>query len=343
MKTHRILVYTENYLPSLGGLENNTALLCESLVSMGCIVTLITPQMNATKHQKFNVIESASLSSVYHHLKFYDLLLVNGGVAFKAIIPALFRLKPFLIIYQMATLYKDIRNNNLTTYIKNYIRKLTAKMAKKNIGVSEYSYSELKTIFGNKSALLINPADPLFVNNNEIIFKKPIQCLIAGRLIEGKGVRLLITAVKEINKKSEHLHLHIIGDGPIRKDIEDASNENFIFYHEPIPKEKLKAFLSQTHLTIIPSSSHIEGSPLIMAESFVMGVPVLVSSQPAMMASVKNKNLIFEANNINSLKEKLLYLTNEINYNAVKQHSLKLRNIYCYSNYIQNLKSILNV
>jgi glycosyltransferase involved in cell wall biosynthesis len=344
LKIQRILVYTENYLPSIGGLENNTALLCDSLVAMGYRVTLITPQKLATKSDIFTVLEIKSFKFIYKELKVNDLLLVNGGVSLKAIIPAIFCFKPFFIIYQMATLYRDIRNNSLKTKLANAFRKLIAEFAKRNIGVSEYSYLELTSIFGNKkTGLLINPADAIFEKNNETHFCMPLKCLIAGRLIEGKGINLLVEAVKEINSLGEFIHLHVIGDGPEREKIEHLNTNYFIYYHEPMIKEKIREFLSQIHLTIIPSTSHIEGSPLIMAESLAMGVPVLVSSQPAMMASVKNEALIFESSNLESLIEKLMNLTNELKYNEVKKHCNQLMALYSYDNYFKGLKLLLDV
>jgi glycosyltransferase involved in cell wall biosynthesis len=346
MGKKRILVYTENYLPSIGGLENNTLLLCESLQLLGNDVTLITPQINASTHADFNVLESKSLSFYWNQIKRNDLLIVNGGVSFKVIIPNLLALKPFIIIYQMATLFKDIRNNSLKTKVLNGIRRLLAKFAKSNIGVSNLSFLELENIFGKKNAkLLINPAasefTPLTEKHN--IPNRPFKCLFAGRLIDGKGVKLIIEAVKEINKHEEILHLHFVGDGPEKEFILNQNSKNFIFYHDPVSKEGLKEWLRNVNLTVIPSTTHIEGSPLIMAESLVMGVPVLVSSQPAMITSIKHTDLIFKSGNLNDLVYKLTFLLENKNYLIVKEYCLDISDKYSYPNYLKSLKYILNV
>lgn len=346
MEIKKIIVYTENYLPSIGGLENNTLLLCESLISLGFLVTLISPQKDALKHDKFGVIESSSLTTFLVELQKNDFLIVNGGVSFKIIIPALIARKPYIIIYQMATLFNDTRNNNIKTWVLNRIRKTMASFALRNIGVSEYSFLELQQVFSKKkSGLLINPADPIF--NNHIVhtksFSTPFQCLFAGRLIKGKGIRLLIEAVGEINKGKPIIHLHVVGDGPEKQFVIDQSNTGYIFYHEPVAKEKLRDWLSSVHLTVIPSTHHIEGSPLIMAESLMMETPVLVSSQPAMVASIKNINLIFESGDLSDLVTKLNFLTYSENYISAKKYGTALSTAYSYSNYLINLKSIVNV
>lgn len=346
MGKKRILVYAENYLPSIGGLENNTDLLCSSLSKLGYNTTLLTPQIDAKSTSSFLVIESRSVKLFYQQVKQHDFILVNGGVSFKMIIPCLMAFKPYVIIYQMATLYKDTRNNSLKTKILNILRKYLAFFAKVNVGVSIYSFEALKDIFGTRKArLLINPADPIFIPKNQHLNKNRdvFQCMIAGRLIEGKGIKLLIESVKHINQKQIRLHLHVIGDGPEKEYVEENTLSGFIFYHAPVSKEEMRTWLSKIHLTIIPSTSHIEGSPLLLAESLAMHVPVLVSSQPAMMASVQNEHLIFRSGDLANLKSQLIYLLNNKHYQAAQKHCKVLSENYNYPNYLNHLKLILDV
>lgn len=348
MGKRKILVYTENYLPSIGGLENNTLLLCESLVSLNFDITLVTPQKKAIQNHLFKVIESKSLLDYYLQIKKHDFILVNGGVAFKIIFPAILAFKSFSIIYQMATLFNDIRSNNLKTKFLNYLRKNLASLARKNIAVSEYSFLELGKIYGkNKVGLIINPADPVFFSSNlknEKNLLNPFKCLFAGRLISGKGIELLIEAIHKINDEYELVHLDIVGDGPLKESIiKEASHHNYINYHLPVKKEELKGWYQKAHLTLIPSSSHVEGSPLVLAESLSMGTPVLVSSQPAMIASIKNENLIFELGNVDDLINKLKSLMVEKKYWAVQNFCKKIAPNYSYSKYITDLKSIIDV
>lgn len=340
----KAIVYSENYLPAIGGLENNTLLLCESLHSLGFLVTLITPQKNALKHTAFNVIESTHFKTFLTEMMNHDFLIVNGGVSFKIIIPALIARKPFTIIYQMATLFNDIRSDDLATRTLNLTRKTLAMLAVKNLGVSEFSFLQLEETFGKKkTGLLINPADPIFTKQSDSPKDSQIlHCLFAGRLIEGKGIRLLINAIREINKDKEIIHLHVIGDGPEKQYVLDQKPTNYIFYHPPVLKAELGKWLSKVHLTVIPSTSHIEGSPLIMAESLIMDVPVLVSSQPAMTESVKHKSLIFESGNLQDLIHKLSSLANFHNYQIVKDHCRKISAQYSYQNYLKQLKCILD-
>lgn len=343
MGQKRILIYTESFLPSIGGLENNTMLLCDTLHELGYPITLLSPQKNATPQKNFRVVESKSLFTFLKAVYAHDLVLVNGGVSFKIILPCLVCFKSYVIIYQMASLWKNIHRGRLFIKFGNCLRYNLAKMAQSNIGVSHYSYEELKKTFGiQKSALLVNPADPLFETqrSRQKSSFKPFLCLMAGRLIEGKGIHLLLQAVNELNEAGYLIHLHFIGDGPDKGLISSKPSPN-IFYHEAMHKLELVDWIKKAHLTIIPSTSHIEGSPLIMAESLSLGTPVLVSSQPAMAHSIQHDSLIFKSGDVSSLKSQIIGLMDEAHYQEILDHCYKIANDFSYHRYMERLQAII--
>jgi glycosyltransferase involved in cell wall biosynthesis len=345
MDKKRILVFTENYLPSVGGLENNTLLLCKTLVNLGHFVTLITPQKNALDNPEFNVIECKNQKQYYLKVKAHDLVIVNGGIAFKIIIPCLLANKSYLVIYQMASLFKQIHSNSFKIKLTNIIRKSLAKKAILNIGVSKFSYQELKHYFGEKkTGLLINPANPIFENlGQKEKGKNNFNCLFAGRLIEGKGIRLLIAAVEKLRAQNYPVLLHIIGEGSEEEYIKGKLGTGCIFLHPPTTPNELKIWYHNSNLTIIPSTSHIEGSPLVMAESIIMGTPVLVSSQPAMVSSINNPKLIFKTGDGIDLYKKIIGLLEEDVYEEVLEQTLTLAQDYTYKNYINSLQKLTSV
>ena len=346
MVKKRILVYTESFLPSIGGLENNTLLLCNTLRDLGYHVTLLTPQVNAAQDQEFKVIESRCILFFFRIILQHDEILVNGGVAFKMVVPCVMLFKNYRIIYQMATLYKNIPINKPKNRFWNMARLAFAKIAVMNIGVSEYSYHELKKTFGsNKSAQLINPADPCFESTSQELKKYEggiFECLIAGRLIEGKGLNLLSQAIKELKNDGNNIHLHVVGDGTQKKNILKEEMEGYLSYHLPMTKTQLKEKLTQVHLTIIPSTSHIEGSPLIMAESLLSGTPVLVSSQPAMVSAIKHPELVFESLSLGDLKKKIYSLMQTKKYQEINEHCKEISSDFSYHRYVKNLEKIIN-
>ncbi len=341
MGKKRILVYTESYLPAVGGLENNTVLLCQSLSKLGHQVTLLTPQKGAPKNSEFEVIQG---NQYFALVKSNDIVVINGGISFKIIIPCLLLNKPYMPIYQMATLFTNIHSNSLKVKFTNTLRKLLAKNAKLNIGVSRYSYQALINVFGKKkSGLLINPADPTFQRQSTPKEKQKdsFNCLFAGRLINGKGIRLLVESIELLNTKGLPFKLHIIGEGPEQEWLKTKLHTKNIVLYPPAKPQELKAWYAKVDLTVIPSTSHIEGSPLVMAESLAMGTPVLVSSQPAMTASVNHENMYFKSGDLEDLTKKLSALLNPEIYNEVLDHSLTLANDYDYKNYVSRLEKLI--
>jgi glycosyltransferase involved in cell wall biosynthesis len=345
MDKKRILVFTENYLPSVGGLENNTVLLCKTLIKLGHLVTLITPQKRALQSAEYLVVESKEYIQYFRHVKEHDLVIVNGGIAFKIIIPCLVLIKPYLVIYQMASLFKHIHNNNLKIKLTNQLRKYLAKKARLNIAVSNYSYLELLKYFGkNRSALLTNPANPIFNTQSlKELNKTNFNCLFAGRLIQGKGIRLLIDAIEELRSQNLLFNLYIIGEGPEEGYIKNKLHLGYIFLYPPTNPEGLKEMYKLADLTVIPSTSHIEGSPLVMAESISMGTPVLVSSQPAMATSLNNVRLVFETGDLKNLIHKLRELSDKKVYNEVVKQTFILAKDYNFNNYLTQLQKIIRV
>lgn len=108
-------------------------------------------------------------------------------------------------------------------------------------------------------------------NNRDIKTK----FVYVGRLDENKGIRFLLDAWPELPQEFE---LHIYGDGPFRKDCEDAAEKysNIHFYgfcsHDVIFED-----LADSAALVFPSMWY-EGFPMIVAESFACSRPVVVSN-----------------------------------------------------------------
>src|SRR5438309_11333226 len=54
--------------------------------------------------------------------------------------------------------------------------------------------------------------------------RKPIA-LFTGRLVEKKGCEYLIRAMAKVQSKSPHMELMVIGDGPLRSELEQLAGQ----------------------------------------------------------------------------------------------------------------------
>jgi glycosyltransferase involved in cell wall biosynthesis len=95
-----------------------------------------------------------------------------------------------------------------------------------------------------------------------------------GRLLEGKGGETLVRAWRQLPS----VKLKIVGDGALRSELEAmARRENLnIEFVGMQPKAEVLAVIANAELLIMPSECY-EGFPMVIAESFACGTPVLAS------------------------------------------------------------------
>lgn len=182
------------------------------------------------------------------------------------------------------------------------------------IALTEYS----KNLLVN-SSLQINP-DKIFVKSNFILSNKSVNIdnertnryLFVGRLIETKGILTLLEAAKLFS-----FELDIIGDGPLRKTIEDYCKEHKnISYLGFQNQEYILDKLSTCKALIFPSIK-IEGFPVTIVEAFSTSTPVLAADNGPINEIIKHDENGFLFKSL----EELVKLLRKINNNELSiQH-----------------------
>ena len=130
-----------------------------------------------------------------------------------------------------------------------------------------------------------------------------------GRLSGEKGLSTLITAVKGI----PDIDLAIIGDGPIREELEKRIREEKIGNvrlagHKT--GEVLKGLIASSMFGILPSECY-ENNPMSLVELFALGKPAVgsrIGGIPDMIGSGE-RGLLFEPGDTNDLRAKITHLS----------------------------------
>lgn len=113
------------------------------------------------------------------------------------------------------------------------------------------------------------------------------SALFVGRLDEAKGIDVLIEAWRRSSVRSGRV-LNIAGDGPMRLMVEQASREDAsINYMGSLDAQSVSAAMAGAGFVVLPSMS-LEGYPLVMAESFAHGRPVLTVAGGAAASILDN-------------------------------------------------------
>ena len=127
-----------------------------------------------------------------------------------------------------------------------------------------------------------------------ILKDKLINIVFVGSLVNGKGTHEFIQLANIFNK----LKFHIIGDGPLRKDLENISSRNIVF-HGLLPNDQLKHVLSNMDLHILLSRN--EGFPKVILETAASGIPSILYSGYGAEAWISHRDNGFVVNNFNDV------------------------------------------
>jgi colanic acid/amylovoran biosynthesis glycosyltransferase len=108
-----------------------------------------------------------------------------------------------------------------------------------------------------------------------------VAVLFVGRLVEKKGCEHLIRAMHAVQQHIPHAALTIVGDGPLRRSLEDlaASLGVRCRFTGAAPSTLVRQLLRQAAVVCAPSctaaNGDSEGLPIVVLEAQSMGVPVV--------------------------------------------------------------------
>lgn len=116
------------------------------------------------------------------------------------------------------------------------------------------------------------------------VFERRRRVVFVGRLVEKKGCEYLLRAAQIARSRIPEIELVIIGDGPLRSDLEKLSLALGVSarFDGARPAQDVKAELDQAQLLCLPSiraqNGDAEGFGLVILEAQAAGVPVISSA-----------------------------------------------------------------
>ena len=113
----------------------------------------------------------------------------------------------------------------------------------------------------------------------------PGRIMFAGRLVEKKGVTVLLDALRRLPCDLEW-SLDVVGDGPLRSSLEAqaAALPGSITFHGQLPQHEVAAMWGRCTVAVFPSvpasSGDQDGLPVTLLEAMTAGRPVIASDIP---------------------------------------------------------------
>lgn len=137
--------------------------------------------------------------------------------------------------------------------------------------------------------------------SHEMVVNGTIRLISVCRLVEKKGIEYAVHAVSKLIKSNYRLHYDIIGDGPLREDLQRLITElgvaDAITVHGQKTKTDVIAYLQRAHLLLAPSvtakNGDQEGIPVALMEAMAMGLPVVSTWHSGIPELVKDSECGF--------------------------------------------------
>ncbi len=162
------------------------------------------------------------------------------------------------------------------------------------------------------------------------ITPKKDYILYHGRISKEKGLDVLIQALPE------DIHLIIAGTGPLVDELPTKSNITYVGFQSG---EALIQLIQEARFTVYPSVWY-ENCPISILESISLGTPVIGSTMggiPELIDDGKT-GLLFESENVEDLKNKIIELYHSSTYEEMLQNCLNKTFIRMEDYYTQLLE-----
>ncbi|MFC7392990.1 glycosyltransferase [Scopulibacillus cellulosilyticus] len=140
-----------------------------------------------------------------------------------------------------------------------------------------------------------------------------------GRLSPEKGQDNLIKAFAKFNKTQPNSRLYILGDGPLKNDLQDLIIELDLQGAVYLTGQQENPFRILKKCDCFVLSSHYEGQPMVLLEAMTLGMKIVATDIVANRTVLENgKYGILVENSIEGLESGLYMATNDETVNQIE-------------------------
>lgn len=166
------------------------------------------------------------------------------------------------------------------------------------------SYYRLKTT----PELVYNPVDVSRYSKLEKKKRKNFTFVNVGRLYEVKNQILLVKTFEKILEDQSDTDLFILGDGPLREELETYLKEHKLTQHIFMEGnvENVEQYLAEADAFVL--SSNYEGLPLVILEAMASGLPIVSTDVGGVKDVVTDNGLLVEPHSIEKLASAMMQI-----------------------------------
>jgi len=336
----KVLMLTDYFYPLVGGgVEKVILELSKKLVDSGnevCVLTLNTTNLKKIENfqgiqiirvkaydlTKIIGLQSAISLNLWSESKKLikefqpDIVHLHNRFFFTTLIGIFLRKRfhfPTVITIHLGTIeyLKGIKG-----YFIKKIEKLMIRLINNNSNVVtavSYSVKDNGIKLGiniNKCIVIPNGVDLSFFKMKRTFRSKPRKIIFIGRLLANKGPHILVKSAKLIIKKIPDVQFFIVGDGPLRGNIEQYCKKNNLTKNIKFlgKVEDIREIMKEGDVYVRPS--YLDGMPLGVLEAMAAELPVIATNIAGTVEIIQHGKTghLIRAGNVQELADAIIEL-----------------------------------
>ncbi|MDI6811369.1 MAG: glycosyltransferase family 4 protein [archaeon] len=297
----KVLLTSPYYPPHIGGVQIHTRNIARGMVERGYDVEVVT-STGSDERVKVTTIPCLQIPYSPIPLKFPD---INSDV-YHSHIPSPFfarfvlkrKYQPHIVTYHNDVVVPDRVDGKP-------IPRFVSRLRKRTMSLSGLFWTEViiptTRSYAENSPILNDYLDKVEIIPNAIRVKEFLPgkdagerdsiVLYVGRLVEYKGLPILIRAMKNIQSK-----LVVLGDGEDRNTFEKLAKKigAHVEFRGKVSDNELKDWLRKARVLVLPGQSRLEAFGIVLLEAMACSTPVIAPKIPGVGEIARNGGLVFE-------------------------------------------------
>jgi glycogen synthase len=286
-----ILLTAHRFFPDIGGTETATELMAEEFSKAGHKTVVVTQTIGeAMTLPGYELVRRPNIRRLLQLYHWSDVIL-QRTVALRTAWPLLFVGKPWVVIHND---WID-RDSGFRIWLKQRVIRFA-----RNIAISQAVADRLPV-----------PATVILNAYRNEVFQPPLRnrrqhdLIFVGRLIRGKGVHVLIEAMRELERRGFRRELTIVGTGSEHSEFMRAAEGLPITFLGVKHGRELSDVIAN-HKTLVVPSLEPEPFGIVVLEGLASGCAVVASRNGGLPEAVGPHGVLFEPGNSIALADAIL-------------------------------------
>lgn len=302
----KILFFSHNFYPDIGGIEVNSEIFATEFVALGADIKLVTwTQEIGNKIFDYEVVRNPDIKKLFALFRWSDIIFENN---------------PVMRLSWMNLFFKRPRVVGLQTWIrrmdgkKSFIdrtKKLWVNNANGVVAISE----AVKKHTCKKAVIIGNPYRSVLFRLETDTALRNKDFVFLGRLVSDKGADMCIELIHQLTQKfKRQFHLTIIGDGPEMSRLKTMTSElglkNHVEFKGYLRGKQLATVLNQYRFLLVPSRWE-EPFGNVALEGMACGCIPIVSDGGGLPDAAGDAGVVFKRNSQSDFLDKTLDLLSD--------------------------------